>query len=116
MIRHNLLEYQWSASELLPFFFGQKVALWFNQSAPQIKSGKLDIRGLEPKEALNLLLENPILIRRPLLRQGAKHLAGFDLFQVEEIFGIPLSMLARIEDPSLFAEEFILCKEKNACP
>lgn len=66
------------------------VPLWFNRSAPQIKSGALDPDGLAADTALGLLIEHPQLIRRPLLAYGEFRAAGFDPAQLSRVFGVVL--------------------------
>lgn len=75
----NLLIQPWTRDTLRPYFGEKPVEEWFNLSAPAIKYGSLDHRNLDPEQALTLMLSNPLLIRRPLIRFGEHHLAGFDL-------------------------------------
>ena len=74
----NLLTTPWSAEELRPYFGDKPVDQWFNQASPRIKSGEIDPRGLTERDALALMIEDPLLIRRPLMRVGARREAGFD--------------------------------------
>lgn len=75
----DLLGEPWNAATLQPFLAGRPVADWFNRAAPAVKSGAVDPDRLDAAAALALLLESPILIRRPLIRLGGQHLAGFDV-------------------------------------
>ena len=75
----DLLGEPWRAETLAPFLAGRPVADWFNRAAPAVKSGEVDPERLDAEAALALLLASPILIRRPLIRLGAHHLAGFDV-------------------------------------
>lgn len=113
---HDLLQYPFTAGELLPFFKDLPVSAWFNLAAPQIKQGLLDPTRFDAKEAVALMLNNPILIRRPLLRQGERHLAGFDPARVEQVFGIPLNRVAGLPTAQAFQQEFVDCKETLKCP
>ncbi|PMR73766.1 ArsC/Spx/MgsR family protein [Billgrantia endophytica] len=74
----NLLDEPWTRERLRPFFGARPVAEWFNPSAPAIKHGELDPHALGDEEALALMLEQPLLIRRPLLSCGARFMVGFD--------------------------------------
>ena len=112
----DLLQYPFTAGELLPFFKDLPVSGWFNLAAPQIKQGLLDPTRFDAKEAVALMLNNPILIRRPLLRQGERHLAGFDPGRVEEVFGIPLGRVAGEPSAQAFQREFVDCGETHKCP
>lgn len=75
----DLLSEHWTAELLRPFFTDKPVVEWFNLSAPAIKYGELDPQILTPEQALELMIKNPLLIRRPLIRHGAHFMAGFDL-------------------------------------
>lgn len=75
----NLLSEPWTRERLRPFFGDRPVAEWFNRSAPAIKYGELDPQGLTAQQALDLMLAQPLLIRRPLIRYGSHFMAGFDL-------------------------------------
>lgn len=74
----DLLDHPWSEGELLAYFDGMPVSEWFNRSAPRVKSGEIVPEQLTPAAALQLLLQEPLLIRRPLLRQGGERRVGFD--------------------------------------
>jgi nitrogenase-associated protein len=78
VIAKNLLAETWQAESLRPFFAELPVRDWFNYSAPAIKHGEIDPKTLNEQQALALMLENPILIRRPLMQVGNQCRAGFD--------------------------------------
>ncbi len=75
----DLLSEPWTCERLRPFFGDKPVAEWFNSSAPAIKYGELDPEQLTAAQALELMVRNPSLIRRPLIRYGSHFMAGFDL-------------------------------------
>ncbi|MEG3639830.1 ArsC/Spx/MgsR family protein [Magnetococcus sp. PR-3] len=90
----NLLEAAWSPMTLRPFFGSSPVTDWFNRSAPQIKSGKLDPATFDELSALQMMVENPLLIRRPLMQSGSVRKAGFEPEEVDSWVGLqkgPLS-------------------------
>ena len=86
----NLLEHEWSEAELLQFFGDLPVADWFNRSAPRVKSGEVVPEQLSRDEALTLLLAEPLLIRRPLLRSGDERKVGFDPALIADWLQIPI--------------------------
>lgn len=88
VIAHNLLTTVWSAEELSLYFNGMPVAQWFNCNAPAIKQGSVDPEAVDAEQALRLMLAEPLLIRRPLLRVGGKRCAGFDLEMLASWIGI----------------------------
>lgn len=88
VISHDLLEHDWDVASLRPFFGRLPVAEWFNYSAPAIKEGWVDPRSLDEAQALKLLISEPLLIRRPLMRVGNEHRVGFDIDVVDQWIGL----------------------------
>ncbi len=80
LIVHDLLRQSWAdePSKLRSFFRNRPVSDWFNPSAPKIKQGLLNPNAMTELEAINAMIDDPILIRRPLLESGAIRMAGFD--------------------------------------
>lgn len=64
----NILETQWTREELLLYFGDKPVVDWFNRTAPLVKSKAVIPESVDSDEALDLMLKDPILIKRPLLR------------------------------------------------
>lgn len=83
VIAKNLLTENWQIESLRPFFTELAVRDWFNYSAPAIKLGEIDPDNLNEQQALALMRENPLLIRRPLMQVGEEYRAGFDPEKVE---------------------------------
>lgn len=84
----NLKTEPWTAERLLQFLGKLPVARWFNPSAPAIKSGQLVPENISFEHALQLLLENPLLIRRPLMEVGDERMVGFDAEAVNAWVGL----------------------------
>jgi len=78
VIACSLLTEAWTAETLKPFFTGMPVSEWFNSAAPRIKSGEVNPAGLDENDALQLLLADPLLIRRPLMEVDNAFICGFD--------------------------------------
>jgi nitrogenase-associated protein len=78
----------WQAERLRAFFGELAVRAWFNYSAPAIKLGEIEPDTLIEQEALALMLENPLLIRRPLMQVGDSLMAGFDQQAVDNWIGL----------------------------
>ncbi|EAZ92883.1 ArsC/Spx/MgsR family protein [Crocosphaera chwakensis] len=74
----SLLTESWTAEKLRPFFGDLSVSLWFNKSAPRIKSGEVLPDNLSEEKALELMIADPLLIRRPLIQVEAVYRVGFD--------------------------------------
>jgi nitrogenase-associated protein len=88
VLEHNLLTEAWGAGRLRGFFGTLPVAAWFNGSAPAIKQGLVKPESLDEKAALALMLDDPLLIRRPLMQVGERCEAGFDPARVDAWIGL----------------------------
>ncbi|MDD2830197.1 MAG: arsenate reductase family protein [Sulfuricurvum sp.] len=85
LIERNLLEHGLDAQTLRSFMGDKKISDWFNPAAPAIKNGEIFPETLDEVEAMELLISNPILIRRPLMIIGTEKLCGFDEKKVSEL-------------------------------
>jgi nitrogenase-associated protein len=86
----DLLGTRWTFQGLLAFLSPLPVADWFNRAAPRIKNGEVRPEALDGYCALELLLQEPLLIRRPLMQRtdtGARHV-GFDMAAVHAWVGL----------------------------
>ena len=78
----------WTADRLLAFLGTLPVGAWFNPAAPAVKSGEIVPENISFEHALHLLLENPLLIRRPLMEIGDERQVGFDIAAVDAWIGL----------------------------
>lgn len=78
VIVRSLLAEPWTRESLLAFFGAAPVASWFNPASPKVKSGAIDPGALGEAAALDLMLADPLLIRRPLVEAEGARCAGFD--------------------------------------
>jgi nitrogenase-associated protein len=85
LVTENLLEYPFAREELRSFFGALPVAQWFNGLAPKVKSGEVDIHSMDEHQALDAMLADPLLIRRPLMEVGDVRLVGFNIEELERI-------------------------------
>ena len=88
VVAKDILTETWQAERLRAFFGELPVRDWFNYSAPAIKHGEIEPDTLTEQEALALMLENPLLIRRPLMQVGDRLMAGFDQQAVDNWIGL----------------------------
>ena len=86
----NMLTTAWTAGTLRPFFGDRPVAEWFNTTAPRVKSGEVDPATLAEADALNLMIADPILIRRPLMQADNWLSSGFRQDEVHDQVGLVL--------------------------
>ncbi|RAP42194.1 hypothetical protein BYZ73_05360 [Rhodovulum viride] len=84
----DILRAGWTAETLRPFFGDRPVREWVNASAPRVKSGEIRPEALTEAEAMDLMLADPLLIRRPLMQVGEVRMAGFDQAAVADWIGL----------------------------
>jgi nitrogenase-associated protein len=88
--RRNLLTAHWTSESLLAFLAPLPVPGWFNRAAPRVKSGEVQPDALDAQAALALLLQEPLLIRRPLMQRTdnrTRHV-GFEAAAVDAWVGL----------------------------
>jgi nitrogenase-associated protein len=92
----NLLATPWTPQSLLAFLAPLPVADWFNRAAPRVKSGELQPEALDADTALALLLDEPLLIRRPLMQRhnNGSRMVGFDTAAVAAWVGLSAASVA----------------------
>lgn len=90
VIAKDLLTEDWASDpQTLREFFGDRpVADWFNKSAPVIKQGLFDPVSVNADQAIQLMLADPLLIRRPLMQVDNEKMAGFDEEIVNDWVGL----------------------------
>lgn len=93
VIEQNLLEISTSMgeAELHSYLEALPVRDWFNPNAPAVKRGDIDPAAYSAEEALTLLLDDPILIKRPLLSVNGHRMCGFDQAKIESLLGATFS-------------------------
>lgn len=90
LVRRNLLTAPWTPDSLLAFLAPLPVPDWFNRAAPRVKSGEVQPDALDAEAALALLLQEPLLIRRPLMQRSddnSRHV-GFETAAVDAWVGL----------------------------
>ena len=73
----DILNYSWSRGKLLGFVEGKKPTEMMNHMAPAIKKGEILPEHLSFAEAVEMMVANPILIKRPLVEVGSLNIQGF---------------------------------------
>lgn len=87
VIGRNLLAHGLTQEELLAFLRPLPVKQWFNPNAPKIKNKEIDPGSLSESEALQLLMREPILIRRPLMVVADRKFCGYEPQLLEPLLG-----------------------------
>lgn len=105
----DLLAHPWLPEELISYFGDMQVKLWFNPNSPRVKSGEIDPSAYSSTEALCLMLEDHLLIRRPLMESGGTRMCGFDPAQVHAWVG-----LASPEEAIADSANFQTCSQTSS--
>jgi nitrogenase-associated protein len=84
----DLASHAWGGAELYAFFVGLPTAQWFDPGSPRVRSGDVVPDALGEEEAICLLLDDPSLIRRPLLQFADWREVGFDEAAIDRRFGL----------------------------
>ncbi|MFA5824735.1 MAG: ArsC/Spx/MgsR family protein [Gallionellaceae bacterium] len=108
VLAKNLLIEKWTEERLRAFFGEMSVAQWFNPAAPKIKSGEIDPMTFDARSALELMLAEPLLIRRPLMEVEGVLRAGFDAKAVDAWIGL--------NDTQPKEEPCPICHRSEPCP
>lgn len=107
----NLLTTAWTAETLRPFFGDSPITTWFNATAPRIKSKEIIPAQLDAETALNLMIADPLLIRRPLLQVGDRREAGFEKQKIAAWIGLEALDTDRQE-----VHDRLLQEDLETCP
>ncbi|BDA40020.1 ArsC/Spx/MgsR family protein [Candidatus Atelocyanobacterium thalassae] len=87
----NILTESWTIDKLYLFFKDLPQTLWFNHSAPRIKSGEIipkNFTNADGRNILELMVADPLLIRRPLIQVGQTYNAGFEQDTINNWIGL----------------------------
>lgn len=90
LIVHDLLRFPWAENRarLRSFFGDLPVVEWFNRSAPAIKNGDIKPEMVSERQAIDLMISDPLLIRRPLMEVEGRCRAGFDIETIDAWLGL----------------------------
>lgn len=90
LIVHDLLQQPWAHNRQLlrSFFADLPISQWFNPSAPAIKNGDIDPATATETQALDWMIADPLLIRRPLLEVNGRRRVGFNVDDIDAWLGL----------------------------
>ena len=108
---HNLLTNSWTAEILQSFFGNRPVVEWFNKAAPRVRSGEVVPEQVDAQTALALMVEDPLLIRRPLLQVGEHREVGFDIERIDAWIGLKAA-----NDSLKDTAEKLMNQDLQGCP
>jgi len=101
----NMLENHWSMDELQSFFYGLGINDIVNTSAPDIKNNLIDLEKTTKDDLVKMMIDKPLLIKRPLMIYNGHKLCGFDTNRLSEILNVDISLLKGIST----------CQSDDAC-
>ncbi|WP_455756284.1 ArsC/Spx/MgsR family protein [Sulfurimonas sp.] len=92
----DMLTTQWSIDELQSFFYGLGISEIVNSSAPDIKNNLLNLNNITKDDLIKMMIDKPLLIKRPLMIFKEHKLCGFDTSRLSEILNVEISLLKDI--------------------
>jgi len=98
---HSLLEQHWNAATLRLFFTDMPVNEWFNAAAPRVKSGEIVPANFDEASALLAMINDPLLIRRPLIDVYGELACGFDNPLVKSLLGDSTDISGLLSCPNM---------------
>ncbi len=84
----DLLSHPWTREELRPFLGGKPANECFNMAAPDVRDGFIDPASYSDEEAMELMVANPLLIRRPLMVIDGRCFQGFDTALLQSVISL----------------------------
>ncbi|HFU76519.1 MAG TPA: arsenate reductase family protein [Arcobacter sp.] len=78
----SLLDTKWNKKTLESFFEGLELHEIINQFAPKIKHNEIDLTTISKDKMIELMISEPILIKRPLIEIGTYKICGFDIDKI----------------------------------
>lgn len=93
----SLIDTKWTKESLKEFFSDLEVKEIFNIFAPKVKNGMIDISKLTLDEAIELMIEEPILIKRPLIDINGTKICGFDINKINKKLQMNISLDKKVD-------------------
>lgn len=112
----NLLTEPWTPARLQQFFGDRPIAQCFNQTAPAIKSGQVQPDCVDAETALALMVQDPLLIRRPLMQVGDRCEVGFDKDMVDRWIGLQAAEGEQEKHDQLILQDLETCPNPSTIP
>lgn len=86
----SMLSTNWDNETLNGFFEGLEKEQIVNQFAPQVKSGEVNIDKFSKNELIELMIKEPILIKRPLIQIDNIKICGFDIPKLNKALNLEI--------------------------
>ena len=111
IIEYDLLRMVVTPEALRPFFENRPLVEWFNPTAPSIRSGKIRPEQLDENSALQQMLFDRLLIRRPLIRIGSEQFCGFDTDRLRRLIDFTPAAENRLLFEQLINKDLVTCPQ-----
>jgi len=109
LVDQDILSQAWTPDRLRPFFGEAPVREWFNMTAPVIKQKRFAPDRVSAAQALEAMVRDPLLIRRPLLMIEGQRICGFDLETLGELIELSAQPGSEDEMEALRNDDMITC-------
>ncbi|AHJ11982.1 ArsC-like thioredoxin [Sulfurospirillum multivorans DSM 12446] len=86
----SLLDTRWDVQTLNAFFEGLSLKEMLNPFAPQLKDGTFKVDDYTKESLIEKMVQEPILIRRPLMQIGTVKLCGFDIPKLNSLLHVKM--------------------------
>ncbi|QDF29290.1 ArsC/Spx/MgsR family protein [Halarcobacter anaerophilus] len=86
----SMLSTNWDIKTLNSFFQDLSKEQIVNQFAPKIKSGEINIKKLTKEQLVELMIKEPLLIKRPLIQVNDIKICGFDIPKLNKALNLEI--------------------------
>lgn len=109
VLEYDILTYAFTEELLYTYFGSMEVVDWFNVTAPAIKNGSIVPSEMNETQALQEMLADRLLIRRPLMQIGNVRLCGFDREEIVAIIDLQAEPGSEETFTKLLSEDVVTC-------
>lgn len=92
----SILDTKWDKKTLESFFVGLEKNEIVNETAPKIKNGEIDLNSVTKEQLIYKMINDPILIKRPLIIVDDSKICGFDMLRLNDVLDLKLDTKKQI--------------------
>ena len=116
VLEYDILFFNFTADTLRSFFENKPVVDWFNYTAPAITAGEIHPQQLGEEDALEAMLTDRLLIRRPLVQVGSTRFCGFNVDRLNDLIGLKAAAKNKTAFNTLLHDDLVTCpRGDNPC-
>ena len=109
LVEYDILRTIFTPESLRPFFEDRPVHDWFNPTAPAITSGTINPKLFDVDTALQHMLYDRLLIRRPLIQIDSERFCGFDTSRLQKLINFTPTAENRAVLDRLLNSDLVTC-------